>query len=231
MIPALIHQTWKHHTVPARFLAAQASWRRHHPDWEYRFWTDDDLTKFVARHYPQHLDLFLSYPDQIQRVDAARYMILHHFGGFYADLDIVCEKPFDDLRGFDVMLPATEPMGVSNDLMGGYPRSGFFAHAVAQLPRAKRRWPRRLVPRHFRVLLTTGSLFLTQALRTWRGQDAPFILSAEHYSIAGHPQAFDSHIAGSTWHGRDSDLILGVFYRIKTLLEKVRAALGFGLKK
>jgi len=43
MIPRVIHQTWKDQDVPARFLDAQRSWQDAHPDWEYRFWTDEDL--------------------------------------------------------------------------------------------------------------------------------------------------------------------------------------------
>lgn len=226
MIPPLIHQTWKDAEVPERFAAAQASWRRHHPEWEYRLWTDADLEDFVARQFPEYLELYRSYPDHIQRVDAARYMILNHFGGVYADLDIICERPFDDLRGYDVVLPATEPLGVSNDLMAGRQGSEFFAFAVTRLPGAKRLWPRGLLPRHFRVLLTTGSLFVTLVLRAWRGNEQPHILSPEEYSVAGHPRAYVSHIHGSTWHNPGSDVLVGAFYRGKSLLGRARAAVG-----
>lgn len=224
MIPRLIHQTWKDASVPERFVAAQASWRRHHPAWEYRLWTDADLADFVARQYPEYLALYQSYPDHIQRVDAARYMILHHFGGLYADLDVVCERSFDDLLCHDVVLPATEPLGVSNDLMAGRKGAEFFAFAVTRLPRAKRFWPRGLVPRHFRVLLTTGSLFLTLVLRAWRGTEQPHILAPEEYSVAGHPRAYVSHIHGSTWHEPGSDVMVGAYYRGKALLGRARAA-------
>ena len=52
MIPRIIHQTWKDHDIPERFRAAQASWRTAHPDWEYRFWTDEDLERLVAERAP-----------------------------------------------------------------------------------------------------------------------------------------------------------------------------------
>lgn len=226
MIPRILHQTWKNTEVPARFAEAQESWRRHHPDWEYRFWTDADLDDFVQRQYPQMYGLFRAYPDQIQRVDAARYMILHHFGGFYSDLDIVCLHPFDGLLGHQIVLPRTEPLGVSNDLMGARAGSAFFAFAVSRLRGEYRRWPRGLIPRHFRVLLTTGSLFLTRTARAWEGPETPHILPAASYSIAGHPDALVAHIPGSTWHGRDSDLILGSFYRAKAAAEWLKAAFG-----
>ena len=31
------------------------------------------------------------------RVDLAKYIILHHYGGFYVDMDSVCKKCFDSL--------------------------------------------------------------------------------------------------------------------------------------
>ena len=88
MIPATIHQTWKTADVPARFAASAESWRTLHPAWEYRLWTDESLEAFVHETYPEMWDLYRRYPEQIYRVDAARYMLLHHFGGVYADLDI-----------------------------------------------------------------------------------------------------------------------------------------------
>jgi mannosyltransferase OCH1-like enzyme len=40
--------------------------------------------------YPWFLETFDGYPYPIQRADAIRYFVLHHFGGIYIDLDDVC---------------------------------------------------------------------------------------------------------------------------------------------
>ena len=53
MIPRILHQTWKDRNVPARFLDAQRSWQDAHPDWEYRFWTDEDLAALVRERAPE----------------------------------------------------------------------------------------------------------------------------------------------------------------------------------
>lgn len=42
--------------------------------------------------YPWFLETFDGYPYPIQRADAIRYFVLHHFGGIYIDLDDV--RPF-----------------------------------------------------------------------------------------------------------------------------------------
>ena len=49
MIPRVIHQTWKDHNVPARFLDAQRSWKEAHPDWEYRFFFEQTPFYWMAR--------------------------------------------------------------------------------------------------------------------------------------------------------------------------------------
>src|SRR5690606_16388206 len=40
----------------------------------------------------------------LKKVDVARYCWLHHYGGLYADLDIVCHKPHDPLFEEDYKL-------------------------------------------------------------------------------------------------------------------------------
>ena len=42
-----------------------------------------------ACRYPWFLETFDGYPYPIQRADAIRYFVLHHFGGIYIDLDDV----------------------------------------------------------------------------------------------------------------------------------------------
>jgi hypothetical protein len=43
----------------------------------------------TACRYPWFLETFDGYPYPIQRADAIRYFVLHHFGGIYIDLDDV----------------------------------------------------------------------------------------------------------------------------------------------
>ncbi|TPN89782.1 glycosyl transferase [Mesorhizobium sp. CU2] len=95
MIPKILHQTWKTDAIPARFQAYAESWKRHNPDWTVMFWNDRTLLEFVAAHYPDFLPVFCSYPSGVLRADAGRYLLLHHFGGVYADIDCECTASFD----------------------------------------------------------------------------------------------------------------------------------------
>lgn len=110
-IPKIIHQLWKDAVVPDRYAPLVASWRKHHPDWQYRLWTDADLRDFVARHYPDFLAVYDGYRQPISRADAARYLLLRHFGGLYVDLDVECFRPFDELLGDARLVIGLEPAG------------------------------------------------------------------------------------------------------------------------
>src|SRR5687768_5764884 len=97
LIPKIIHQTWKDNDIPEHWKDSPEAWKLHHPNWEYRFWTDSDLRNLIRDKYPWFLEIYDNYPYPIQRVDAARYFILYTFGGIYSDLDILPNRPFDQL--------------------------------------------------------------------------------------------------------------------------------------
>lgn len=109
MIPKIIHQTWKTHDVPVNCKAYVQTWKTLHPDWKYILWSDAELDEFVATHYPDFLEIFRNYPKGVQRADAARYLLLHHFGGVYTDLDTECLKPFDIFETENRIILCDEP--------------------------------------------------------------------------------------------------------------------------
>ena len=60
---------------------------------EYRLWDDSDMEAFVRAEYPDfHECCYSKYPWHIQLVDSARHLILHRYGGLYADMDyLACD--------------------------------------------------------------------------------------------------------------------------------------------
>ncbi|MFH1983260.1 MAG: glycosyltransferase [Pseudomonadota bacterium] len=204
MIPNIIHQTWKDEHPPRRFERSMLSWQAYHPQWEYRFWTDADLAGFVKRRYRHLWPLYQSYPDDIQRVDAARYMLLHHYGGLYSDLDLLCIHPLDAYRKYPVVLAPTSLSTFSNDLMMSVPGHPLFRMLVDSLPAASHRWQRPLVSRHFRILLTTGSLYLTMTVRRSAYRRKVIAFHDAHYHSHDAERAYVFHLRGDTWMGWDS---------------------------
>ncbi|KAH7621804.1 putative Inositol phosphoceramide mannosyltransferase 2 [Nannochloris sp. 'desiccata'] len=96
-IPHIIHQSWKKNELPIHFFTWSKSWKDQNPDWEYRFWTDEDNRNLVKKHYPWVLETFDAFPHPIMRADTVRYMYMHRFGGVYADLDTWAMRPITNL--------------------------------------------------------------------------------------------------------------------------------------
>jgi mannosyltransferase OCH1-like enzyme len=92
--PKLVHQTWKRKELPTKFQQWRQECIRLNPDYQFWLWTDDENRQLVASSYPHLLIMYDKYDAHIKRVDVARYLILHQFGGVYMDLDIACLKPF-----------------------------------------------------------------------------------------------------------------------------------------
>lgn len=199
MIPRILHQTWKTPEVPPEWRIARESWLRAHPGWRHRFWTDRDLDRLVRRRAPAFYAFWRGYPEPIQRVDAARYLLLHEFGGVYADLDMICLRSLDDLLENELVLPRTRPLGLSNQLMAARPGHPLFRSAMADLPVAYRRWQRPWVPRHFRVILTTGPLFLTGLYRRRASDLQARILSLDEHGHGDPGRSYVRHLRGRSW--------------------------------
>jgi len=107
-IPKIIIQTWKTEAIPQRYMELIDSIKKNNPDYEYLFFTDDNIKVFLKTYYPEYYQTYLNLPIKIQRIDFFRYIVVYHFGGFYMDLDMLCLKSFDNLLGYDCIFPVDE---------------------------------------------------------------------------------------------------------------------------
>ena len=67
--PRIVHQTWKDYHVPETMGVWMSSWHKYNTDWEYWFWTDQDILNFVTSQFPEFLDLYNGYDQNIMRND------------------------------------------------------------------------------------------------------------------------------------------------------------------
>jgi len=93
-IPRIIHQIWLGSSFPERYKKFQASWKKFHPDWEYKLWTDADVKDFKLINQKAY-DQGKNYAE---KSNIFRYEILDRFGGLYIDTDFECFKSFDMLH-------------------------------------------------------------------------------------------------------------------------------------
>ena len=147
-IPRIIHQTWISTKLPAFYAPWLRSWLVKNPTWQYWFWTDDDIRNFIAHDYGQYLALYDSYKKNINRADAMRYFVLHKYGGLYADIDVECLRPLDDITSkHSCVLPEehhahsyllhrrSPPANVVNAVMACRPGHPYFWKVIKELPR------------------------------------------------------------------------------------------------
>uniref|UniRef100_A0A6C0KIH4 Glycosyltransferase n=1 Tax=viral metagenome TaxID=1070528 RepID=A0A6C0KIH4_9ZZZZ len=118
-IPKIIIQTWKNNEIPAKYMPLIESIKQANPDYEYKYFTDDDIQSFMQLHYPQYYRTYMSLPIKIQKIDFFRYIAVYHYGGFYMDLDMNAMQNFDDLLSYDCVFPVDE---IINNYMCMNPR-------------------------------------------------------------------------------------------------------------
>ncbi|WRT65829.1 uncharacterized protein IL334_002779 [Kwoniella shivajii] len=217
-IPRLIHQTWKNDILPDKWQKAWKECREGMPDYEYMLWTDDISREFIAKHYPAHLHMFDNYRYPIQRADSIRYFILHHFGGIYMDLDIGCRRRLDPLLqgDWEVILPITKPVGVSNDLIFSSKGSAFMDDTVHGLSTFDHQY----FTNYPTVMFSTGPMFLSAQYALYSSSHPltethtraevrilPKSLYGKNAPLSTVPHSFFSHFYGSSWHSDDAGFI------------------------
>jgi len=185
LIPRVIHQLWRDTAIPERYHHLVESWKRHHPEWDYCLWTDATMRALVAERYPDFLPTYDGYDLPICRADAARYLILHAFGGLYVDLDMHCLKPIDALIEDVELAIAVEPAAhldnpevkarglaklVCPSFIASAEAHPFFA-LVARLMQVARRFPG--------PLDRTGPFLLTRAYNQYAARPALTLLPAD----------------------------------------------------
>lgn len=101
MFPKILHQTWKNRELSGveEFRLCSESWKRCHPDHEYRLWDDRDNEKFVRERFETYWPVWSSFDKNIKRLDSIRYMWMFIHGGIYADLDLECLRSLEGLLG------------------------------------------------------------------------------------------------------------------------------------
>ena len=88
-IPSRIIQTGPSRDLPLLHRAVAANIKSLNPDFEYRFFDDDDVVRFVDTEFPEFRTMFDTFRFRIQKYDFFRYLSVCRFGGFYLDLDVL----------------------------------------------------------------------------------------------------------------------------------------------
>ncbi len=191
MIPKILHFTWVNERIPRKFQPFLERWRKSHPDWEIRLWTDASMRQMMAEDYPDYLALYDGYDRGIQRADAFRYFVLHRHGGVYADLDVEPLRRIDELAETSRMFVGLEPWDhvagehavytglpyvLCNAFMGSEAGHAFWPYVFAHLVRCQ----------SDQVMISTGPFFLSGAGLMAPKEVRPDLLPPELWSPLRH---------------------------------------------
>lgn len=204
MIPKIIHRIWLGPAeMPAAYRAFGDAWKRLHPGWEVRTWTEPDLPEL------ENAEIYDLVPSWSSKSDVVRFELMTQVGGVYADCDVEPLKPLDPIvESFDAFVGwEIEGHSLGTAVIGSTPGHRYFQAVVDQLPAATRELPLD------RPALTTGPGHLTRVYLRERQRLAlaprfavfpasyffPYLWHEEHRRHEHFPHAYAAHHWGGSW--------------------------------
>ena len=96
LIPHDAHQIWiqpdDRTTLPDRYIPMINSWFTR-SGLNHVLHSHQDLLDLLIRDYPQFLDFYKDATYITEKSDICRYLLMHKYGGVYADADMLCMRP------------------------------------------------------------------------------------------------------------------------------------------
>ncbi len=133
VIPKILHQIWIGPHPPPRAL--MQSWIDHHPGWQYRLWTERDLSEPL-----QNQRAFDALSAFSSKANVWRYEIIERYGGVYADADFLCLRRLDENMLHSAFFTAYESESavsgqIANGLFGAIPHHPVSRRLVERIHR------------------------------------------------------------------------------------------------
>lgn len=230
MIPKIIHQTGpsdKNNWHPLWFKC-QESWIKNFPDYEYKFWNDEEIDNLVKDDYPQYWEMYKEFPAHIMKIDFIRFCLMDKYGGIYADLDYYCYKNFEHFLTKDCYV-VENPFGndpIENSLMCSIPNSLFFKKCLEKTKirydEVKKSYPKKLyevseisnnkhygkILRPYLVFYISGTNLLSTVFR--ENKEAVCTLPGFQFNNLDYsydPSYYTKHVHTGTWGKENLSII------------------------
>jgi inositol phosphorylceramide mannosyltransferase catalytic subunit len=114
-IPHTIHRVWLGgEPMPEEHKRFGDTFAQHHPDWEMRLWTDEDLPGLGIGAKERTL-----VRTQSELSNLIRYEVMRQHGGVYVDTDVECLRPLTTLlEGIDAFAALEAPGRIGTAVLG-----------------------------------------------------------------------------------------------------------------
>jgi hypothetical protein len=258
-VPSRIIQTAISKDLTPTARASAANLKLLHPDWEYLFFDDEDVRRFIAKEFPQHRTVFDGFRHAIQRIDFFRYLAVFRLGGFYFDLDVFLYENLSSLLDCQCVFPFEEltlnrflrqrcaiDWEIGNYGFGAAPGDPFLALVIENCIRAQREpgWVEpmmagfpRIFQSQYEVLNTTGPGLLTRTLAEnpapASGMTVLFpndVCDPKSWHLFGN---YGIHLMDGSWRGRGGYLYRRTLCRWESWRRRrnYRESCGLGAKR
>jgi hypothetical protein len=224
--------------------AANVTLTQLNPGFEFLLFDDMAVDAFITEKFPQHREVFESFPYRIQRFDFFRYLVIWELGGFYFDLDVFLVSGLDPLLERSCVFPFEEltlnrylrseynmDWELGNYAFGAVRRHPFLERIIENCVRAQRDpdWVRpmlRGVPAILRqqhyILSTTGPGLVSRTLAEnpalAAGVTVLFpndVCQSESWHRFG---AFGVHLMDGSWRKKGNSIYRSIVRRYKDWL-------------
>jgi len=140
-VPRIIHfiyLVFDKPKMPPNWVKNLNSWKKMHPNFKIKLWSDSDALNLFNTHFPKLLNVYKNLKYNIQKADMLRYCILYTYGGVYCDLDLIPKHNIDTLlklyevdKKIEVGVAGSHFGGASNFMMFSKPGSKFWQDVLS----------------------------------------------------------------------------------------------------
>ena len=229
-IPRIIHQSYiSLETLPEKWKTVPDEWKKTHPDFEYRFWSDESNRELIRTKYPWFLSVYDGYPNPISRADAARYFVIYTYGGIYSDMDITPLKSITapllchvNGDGKEMIVMETPNLGVTNSFFAAKSNSTILNALIHDLPNHKRPLLGYFSP-HLAVLFSAGTTRYWMTVSQYPQLTVSVPAKVWNKCSVCEPTCPQTdpifrHLVGSSWHRSDGMIFNWSFCHAKFLI-------------
>jgi mannosyltransferase OCH1-like enzyme len=217
-IPKIIHFIW---VGPSRFplesIENLKSWKKLHPDWTLKFWSDSfeapPPVDGIEKHIISELNLFNLSPlvtnatPNYEEINILKCQILYEQGGLCVDHHLKCYQPFDSFHStYDFYAGLAPPRNkqeeivVSSCLIGAKPFHPIICFTIEKMKEAGSQFrPISVEKNKLGLQDSMVSIALTQITRSYLGLNdvvfpSSFFYSAQTFSKKSHQILKEKHL-------------------------------------
>lgn len=222
-IPKTIHRIWMKFKpdasvqIPKKYTREITESKKNTKGWENVLWRDKEAENLTQSLFPKLYPLYMAYQKPMQKGDAFRYTMLHTYGGFYSDMDLIIhdldgllkrypnkkafffietylnEQQIEDSKNVPIRNGEPEhPERISNYFMGCVPNHPIMLDIIEEvMKRASLK-----VKQEYDVIYTTGPDVVTTVVQRNRHKYPDLMVLSKQEA-----DEFITHYAAGSWRG------------------------------